>query len=65
MGVGDGCERAGRQTTVVMLLIPIRIARHILRLLVAMLLMSPLVEHLFEELELGIDAREEDGECEY
>ena len=48
-------------TIVVVLLIPTRITRHILRRLM-MLLLSAVVEHLLEELELGVCAcNEEDG----
>lgn len=54
-------DEAGRQTAVVILLIPIRIAWHILRPLLVVLLMSTLIEHLLEELELGAGACEEGG----
>ena len=50
----------GGQTAIVVLLIPIRITRHILRCLM-MLLLSALVEHLLEELELGVCACDEKG----
>ena len=47
-------------TIVIVLLIPVRVARHVLRCLMMMLLPT-LVEHLLEELELGICACEEEG----
>lgn len=54
-----------RHAVLVILLVPIRVARHVLRLLSVLLLLSAVVEHLLEELELcggGADEKEGEGE---
>ena len=54
----------GGNTRVVVLLIPTRIAGHILRRCLTLLLLLSAIEHLLEELELGICAGNEEDDPE-
>jgi len=60
-GTEEGGLGRGRNTTIVVLLVPIRVAGYILWLL--LLLLPALIEHLLEELELGFCACDEEESC--